>query len=269
MKHFLIITVIFLAILAVGVTLDTSSSIQTSLNQFNNNIRWQSLSSPGELSQAHQFLKTQCETCHQPLAGVDDRQCILCHSNERSLLIRQPTAFHADIQECSTCHLEHGGSDASLTRMNHSLLVTVGQSLVNTDGADSQDSQALADRLDQLQRQARIHNGGNPLLSKNESLLNCTNCHANDDRHFKLFGEDCGSCHGVDRWTLADFRHPPSSSMDCAQCHQAPPSHYKPHYKKMSQKIAGRPNTPVEQCYQCHQTTAWTDIQQLGLYKHH
>ena len=269
MKRFLIIAIISLALLAVGVTLGTRSSVQDSLNQFNGNIRWQSLSSPGDLSQAHQFLESDCETCHQPVTGVDDRQCILCHANESSLLIRQPTAFHADIQECSACHIEHQGGDASLTQMDHSLLVAIGQSLADTVDAGSQEGLALASTLDQLQRHVGIQSGGNPLLSKNESLLNCASCHANDDRHFKLFGEDCGSCHGVDRWTLADFIHPPPSSMDCAPCHQAPPSHYKPHFKMMSQKIAGRPNAPVEQCYQCHQTTAWHDIQQVGLYKHH
>jgi len=269
MRRYFIIAIISLAILAVGVKLGSEKSVQHVLSQLTNNFSWQSLSSPGDLSLAHQFLESECETCHRPVTGVDDRQCILCHANESSLLIRQPTAFHADIQECSACHIEHQGVDASLTQMDHSLLVAIGRSLADKASTESQDGQVLADTLDQLQQHFRIQRGNNPLLSKTESLLNCASCHANDDRHFKLFGDDCGSCHGADQWTLADYRHPPPRSMDCAQCHQAPPSHYKPHYKMMSQKIAGRPNTPVEQCYQCHQTTAWNDIQQLGIYKHH
>lgn len=270
MRRYFIIVIISLAILAVGVKLGSEKSVQLGFSQLTNNVNWQSLSSPGDLSQAHQFLESECETCHQPVNGVDDRQCILCHANETSLLIRQPTAFHADIQECSACHIEHQGADASLTQMDHSLLVDIARSPTDKMGKGSQVDLVFNDTLDRLQQHYRIQSGhNNPLLSETESLLNCASCHANDDRHFKLFGDDCGSCHGADQWTLANYRHPSPRSMDCAQCHQAPPSHYKPHYKKMSQKIAGRPNTPVEQCYQCHQTTAWNDIQQLGLYKHH
>ena len=35
-----------------------------------------------------------------------------------------------------------------------------------------------------------------------EALLNCTQCHSNDDRHLGLFGEDCVQCHSTDKWSL-------------------------------------------------------------------
>jgi hypothetical protein len=37
----------------------------------------------------------------------------------------------------------------------------------------------------------------------------------------------------------------------------------------VSMKVAGKPHARVDQCYQCHQTTAWNDIKGVGWYKHH
>ncbi len=265
MKRFLIIIVI----LAAGILLGTQPEIKQQIESFSFTNSWQALSSPGKLSQAHQFLENDCESCHTPISGVDDKQCILCHANDKTMLIRQPTAFHADIQECSTCHQEHQGLQSNLTKMDHSLLVTLAKSLPEKLTKPNASDRLLANTVKELSKHATIHTKINPLLSNEESMLNCATCHANDDRHFKLFGKECGACHSTKQWSLADYRHPSSRSTDCSQCHQAPPSHYKPHYKMMSQKIAGKPNASVEQCYQCHQSTSWNDIQQLGLYKHH
>ena len=76
----------------------------------------------------------------------------------------------------------------------------------------------------------------------------------------------------------AEFRHPSPRSLECAQCHQAPPSHYMMHFEMVSKKVAGLDNeqnnqccgpVQVNQCYRCHQTTAWNDIKGVGWYKHH
>lgn len=37
----------------------------------------------------------------------------------------------------------------------------------------------------------------------------------------------------------------------------------------VSMTVAGEPHAEVRQCYLCHQTTAWNDIRDVGLYKHH
>tara|TARA_R110001583_G_scaffold49149_4_gene153945 strand:+ start:520 stop:1320 length:801 start_codon:yes stop_codon:yes gene_type:complete len=266
MSRYLAIALISFGILIAGVVLGTQSAVQEKLKELNANTSWQSLSSPGDLSQAHQILNNQCESCHQPFSGVDDKQCILCHANDESLLIRQPTAFHADVQECSLCHTEHQGKTATPTQMDHELLVTMIETLPEQPDEGATKS---AQMFGELTQHIDLHGRDNPLLSKREAMLNCASCHANDDRHFKLFSDDCGACHSTNRWLLADYRHPATNSTDCSQCHQAPPSHYKPHYKMMSQKIAGQPNASVKQCYRCHLSTSWNDIQQLGLYKHH
>ncbi|PCH97241.1 MAG: hypothetical protein COB83_03020 [Gammaproteobacteria bacterium] len=265
MKHVIIITLLIAVVFMFG----RQTEVQQAWSDFNFTNSWQTFSSPGELSQAHQFLKDDCESCHQPVQGVDDKQCIMCHANANTVLIRQPTAFHADVQECSTCHREHQGINASMTTMDHNLLVTLAQVLPKNRVKPNNSDRLLANTLSELTAHNKIHAKTNPLLSDDEALLNCASCHSNDDRHFTLFGKECGDCHSTNQWSLPDYRHPSSRSKDCAQCHQAPPSHYKPHYKMMSQKIAGKPKAAVEACYQCHQSTSWNDIQQLGLYKHH
>jgi hypothetical protein len=102
-----------------------------------------------------------------------------------------------------------------------------------------------------------------------EATLNCAACHATKDRHFGLFGRDCAQCHATVLWTIREFRHPSPQSTDCAQCHQALPSHYMGHFHMISRKVAGKHHAQVNQCYLCHQTTAWNDIKGVGWYKHH
>lgn len=227
---------------------------------------WYSAASPGPLSAAHARLQNECSACHTPVKGITASNCIVCHANNTSLLQRQPTAFHGDIGSCRECHLEHQGRDYRPTGMDHGALATIGlrQLAANPDAA-SEDRAAL--------RLLEARPAGAPSLltglSPDETALDCASCHGNDDRHFGLFGADCASCHGTKAWTIPAFRHPPSKSMDCGQCHQAPPSHYMGHFAMISQKVAGQPHAQVEQCYKCHQTTAWPDIRSNGWYKHH
>ena len=105
--------------------------------------------------------------------------------------------------------------------------------------------------------------------SAEKNGLACTDCHSNRDPHRELFGRDCAGCHDTITWRITGFLHPSPTSRDCAQCHQAPPSHYMMHFSMISAKVAGKPKAQVNECYQCHQTTAWNDIKGVGLYKHH
>lgn len=106
-------------------------------------------------------------------------------------------------------------------------------------------------------------------VTRLEAALACDTCHVNKDAHFGLMGADCGQCHSTSMWTVPEFRHPSPKSRDCAQCHQAPPSHYMMHFHMVSAKVARKPHAKVEQCFECHRTTAWTDIPGIGHYKHH
>src|SRR5262249_55569771 len=158
-------------------------------------------------------------------------KCIGCHANDETLLGRQPTAFHSTIGHCASCHGEHRGTDALLTGMDHTKLAKIGLTLQERTAADHEQKQTL----DQLLTWLRPHR---PLASASsqqpvmalEQRLDCRGCHATRDRHVGLFGQECAACHGTATWKIAEFRHPSPRSLDCAQCHQAPPSHYMEHF---------------------------------------
>ena len=217
---------------------------------------WEPLVTPGPLAGGHAFLEGKCSACHVPLRGVEAVRCIACHADDRSLLQRQPTAFHAVIGECTPCHVEHGGREQRPTAMSHAALVEIGSERARRAAAGSAAWPALP-----RPPHARI--------TAEEAALDCRTCHANQDRHRELFGHDCAQCHGTDAWTIPEFVHPSASSTDCAQCHQAPPSHYMEHFRMVSMRVASEPHARVEQCFRCHQTTAWNDIRKVGWYKHH
>ncbi|MAZ89963.1 MAG: hypothetical protein CL693_20190 [Cellvibrionaceae bacterium] len=234
-------------------------------------IGWEQTVVPGKLSTAHAFLDDNCEACHTPVQGIVRDNCVVCHANDTHILQRQPTAFHADINACAVCHTEHQGRESKISTMDHSALATIGLDTLgqfkdpNHEGVIAK--AFLEDLLDSGRRPSPLF--VHPDVLTQEALLNCSTCHANDDRHLTLFGQDCVQCHRTDQWSLPEFLHPSNQSRDCNQCHEAPPSHYMQHFKMISAKVAGEPHAPVEQCFACHQSTSWNDIKRAGWYKHH
>ena len=186
----------------------------------------QQLAAPGALSPAHAFLSSNCAACHSPVTGVERASCVACHAVNTAIVNRQPTAFHATIATCASCHVEHRGPRRPVA-MEHAA------------------------------------------LAGDTRQLNCVTCHAPQDRHREKLGRDCASCHVVQQWTIPAFLHPSPRSTACASCHLEPPSHAMGHFEMVSQRVARQPDARVEQCYRCHQTTAWNDIIGVGWYKHH
>tara|TARA_Y100000590_G_scaffold281237_1_gene315971 strand:- start:11192 stop:12001 length:810 start_codon:yes stop_codon:yes gene_type:complete len=232
---------------------------------------WKQAVNPGKLSQAHSFLDNDCMACHSPMKGVERQNCVVCHANDIDILERQPTSFHADISTCLGCHKEHIGRSGHISNMDHSFLSETGMLMLSKSTKADDEKNIMHSYIMELsgrdinQDSIFVH----PSTSKKETLLNCASCHSNDDKHFELFGNNCVQCHRTDMWNIAEFRHPSPKSRDCIQCHQAPPSHYKMHFNMMSQKIPNRPDARVQDCFKCHQTTHWTDIKNIGKFKHH
>lgn len=210
--------------------------------------RWAEFVRPGELSIKHAFLSDKCETCHTPTRGVEASACIACHATDAVTLARESTAFHATIQSCAACHIEHQG-EVRPTRMDHEALIAIGR---------SSRTQLPSHWLSHLQTRP-----------EGADSLDCFACHSNRSPHRDLFGRECAACHLTTTWKVAGFKHPSPSSIECAQCHQAPPSHYMGHFHMISMMVAHQEHARVEQCYLCHQTDAWNDIRGLGWYKHH
>jgi hypothetical protein len=212
--------------------------------------------SPGPLSKSHAFLGNSCESCHTPVRGIEAATCKGCHANNSGLLSKKSTVFHANIPTCSGCHVEHQRG-ARLIGMDHEVLSEAGY------------AQAPVDRSPASQLVRFAASLGHQLQDKNVQRLDCANCHANRDPHRALFGSECGACHAVTNWKISSYRHPSPNSQDCAQCHQAPPSHYMMHFEMVSKPVARQEHASVSQCQQCHQTDAWNNIRGVGWYKHH
>lgn len=213
---------------------------------------------PGPLSAGHSQLKDKCEACHTPNRGVTSEGCILCHANNQRLLQREPTAFHATIGECSTCHFEHVNQGRRPIQMDHAALARISSKKAKSLVADNPAPESFITRIS-----SAAHN------TVSEQSLNCAFCHSIEDKHVGLFGSDCSACHHTASWSIPGYRHPPESSLDCAQCHQAPPSHYMEHFHMVSERVARVEHAKVNQCYLCHRTTVWNDIRGVGYYKHH
>ena len=222
--------------------------------------------SPGRLSTAHASLATTCAACHTPVRSAEAVKCIACHANNTALIQRQPTAFHATIDTCSNCHAEHRGSTVRPVAMDHVTLANLGLETIRRDVENRSNRRLLAWLR---QHEAGAAESTHPRVTSTEAALNCATCHSTKDRHQKLFGEDCASCHATASWTISDFSHPSPRSTDCVQCHGAPPSHYMMHFQMVSQAVARVPDARVDQCFRCHHTTSWNDIKGIGWYKHH
>ncbi len=221
---------------------------------------WQALVNPGAVSPKHQFIASSCESCHTPHVGVEAKNCVACHSTSTPFVAKPSLRFHLTAKDCRGCHVEHEGARA-LVRMDHSALAALGFRQSNRPpSGDSLESMAarIIEHLELRKDQTR-----------SEAQLNCSACHSNRDPHRGLFGSDCAACHTSTKWTIAGFRHPPQRANDCAQCHQAPPSHYMMHFEMVSKKIARQENAKVEQCQLCHVTDSWNNIPGVGWYKHH
>ena len=217
--------VLTIALIIVGATAATLALFQFKRVQ----VVVQDAIRPGGLSRAHAFLENNCAACHTPVKGVEAKNCIVCHANNESLLKRQPTAFHANVSSCRECHREHQGINNRPNNMDHLALAAIGfRQLKSNSQPDSEDKGVRKQLLDWVkQHQPAGHlSPGHSSITPQEAVLNCATCHSNQDRHNKLFGQDCAQCHTTAKWTIPEFRHPSPTSMDCNQCHQAPPSHY-------------------------------------------
>ncbi len=222
---------------------------------------WTDAVLPGPISAKHAFLSDKCETCHTPTRGVQAAACISCHTTAAVDLGKQSTAFHATSKECRGCHAEHLGG-VRPTRMDHATLLRIGAFPQNPNTSAREVIEQMATDLKKFLRLPKSD-------EREKAGLDCFNCHSNRDPHRGLIGRDCASCHGLDSWRITGFLHPSPTSKDCAQCHQAPPSHYMEHFVMMDKMITGQEHATVNQCFLCHRTDSFNDIKDIGWYKHH
>jgi hypothetical protein len=226
--------------------------------------KWQQLTSPGQLSKSHAFIRNNCAACHSPVVGVTRAKCVACHANDTDLVDRQPTAFHAAVSECSPCHYEHVAGIERPIRMDHTALARIGLTELGEGGPDARQTRA---QLAAWLRSAPASDMGGKLSSE-ERLLNCVSCHAVKDVHSGNFGQNCSLCHGTKSWFIETYVHPPPSTRQCVQCHRPSPCHFMEGCLGMMGHMAGGEGARLEQCYLCHKTTSWYDFNRAASSHH-
>jgi hypothetical protein len=148
--------------------------------------------------------------------------------------------------------------------MDHMELARVGARTLARASRSDADSAAT---LKSLETWLRIRSPDQLDASSAREALNCAGCHDRRDPHFKRFGSDCAQCHALESWVVPGYQHPSSRSKECVQCHQPPPSHFMEHFSMISQKFARKEHARVDQCFECHNTTGWNDIVDVGFYR--
>lgn len=234
-----------------------------------NRLGWERWSEPGKLSKGHASLENNCAACHTSPTGVSATKCILCHADDTALLQRQPSAFHANVGSCNSCHIEHQGLEARPIFMDHAAFAAVSlEQLKRGASGDMEAAHSIRQWLKVMDQPGHVHSAY-PLASSKEASLNCASCHSNQDPHLGYFGKDCVQCHSTSKWTVTGYQHPSPQSTLCNECHKPPPSHLMGHFNMMDQGMTGQKDAKLSECFKCHQTDSWNDIKGIGWVKMH
>ncbi len=154
---------------------------------------------------SHAEIGGRCAACHTPPRGGEkmEGRCLACHTNIQAQT-RDSNTLHGALPEgllCRSCHTEHKGPQAALTRVDfknfpHDVL---GFSLTTHRAMSTSQPFACAD--------CHVQD-----LAHFDRTL-CETCHRNYQAdfitaHIANFGNDCVSCHnGMDRFSKNQFDH--------------------------------------------------------------
>jgi hypothetical protein len=216
-------------------------------------------------------LGKQCESCHNaaawrqvrydhskttfPLRGEHTRvPCVQCHFANRykgtpgaCVACHAPDDVHQGERgtECANCHAAESWKSA---RFDH--LKKTGFALEGVHARiDCQD----------CHRSGRLQD---PVPK------DCHGCHLGEDSHAGRLGQECGKCHGNDKWKPASFDHTRDTKwplagrhreIDCHGCHTAPTARQKLGTEcnachRASDVHAGKLGAD---CAQCHTVEGW------------
>jgi len=194
--------------------------------------------SPGALSEPHADLEgsARCLQCHEAGRGVTAALCFECHTALEAR-VAAGRGLHSleGYEECKSCHIEHQGREFQLVWWGDSGRETFEHESVGypLTGRHAQLECTSCHRRELI----RIDTGalaGEADLDRTFLGLSsegCTDCHR--DPHGGELGADrCTGCHGTAGWKpAAGFDHDRTAyplvgkhrSVDCAECHEAPP----------------------------------------------
>ncbi len=233
--------------------------------------------SPGPLSRAHADLEgiTNCTQCHESGQEINGAKCLTCHV-EINNQIKSGHGFHFlnSASTCVTCHKEHLGVDAKITRFDEAQFdhAKTGFSLTGAHKSKT---------CEQCHATKNIKNAdvakalaSHPHKTFQGLTPQCVSCHA--DKHRGTVGTTCETCHSATAWTPAtNFDHGKArftlmgkhATVECSKCHailaakprptpvlfntkpynDCTPCHASPHGRKFADKT----------CASCHTPKGW------------
>jgi hypothetical protein len=236
--------------------------------------------SPGELSKAHATLEglNQCASCHEVGQQISGAKCLGCHVEIKHLLdARHGFHFANSLSGCVTCHKEHLGREAKITKFDSTSFdhTRTGFPLAGKHAhvrcAECHTVKHVKDR--KVLELTKDHKRAT-YLGLNDD---CRSCH--EDRHRGTVEENCQSCHTEQGWkSVTKFDHQKTHfpleglhmALACAKCHvqeregtlepsfallarsfsDCAPCHSSPHRTQFSEA----------RCSTCHSPAGWHSV---------
>ncbi len=213
---------------------------------------------PGEVSQAHAGIETECSECHAAFSKTLQRDlCVSCHDHKSVLEDMQAgTGFHGRSEtvsnvECATCHAEHEGREADIVGLD-------------TETFDHTQTDFVLNGIHTERICEDCHSADKAFR---EVSSGCFDCHEAKDGHKGQLGKECHNCHQETDWQTTTFDHSKNTdhnltgahqTVECALCHtnhrykEIPTDCYSCH--QIDDQHQGNYG---KDCKQCHQTEDW------------
>ena len=213
---------------------------------------------------SHADFDKECGHCHAPIHCITDDRCQDCHQN----IARQRAegfGLHNALpgtEKCQTCHVEHQGSDYSLTTL---ALQNINHERLSGFSLERHQQGYSGEALDCHSCHSQD--------SFARSTLDCITCHSEADHdylaaHIQEYGTGCVDCHdGKDR--MIDFDHDLLYSLDGAHRQvECDACHLNDQYLDAPVTCEGchpepglHANLFGTDCVRCHTTSAWAPAQ--------
>lgn len=192
---------------------------------------------------APQHTKHKCVQCHESVdkfAGVSS-DCSVCHQTDR------PWGHYEG--NCGNCHQAEKWFPGGLGNQDHTVT-----------GFPLRGQHARQD----------CESCHPPGRARGDASPNCVSCHAQDDSHKNLLGNQCDDCHSDFSWFRVRWRHgstgwPLRGAHKLAECFDCHPSSYTGTPRDCARCHASEasPNAyhqtvAFQDCQLCHREYAWT-----------
>jgi len=213
------------------------------------------LVSPGPLSRAHANLEglANCQKCHTPGREVIASKCLSCHKPIADRMAAKVGVHRNVVDGCVTCHVEHGGADVDLRRLDARRFDHATETGFALEGQHAK----LVDKCSACHKKRTFL----------DARTSCDSCHT--DVHKGTLGHECTRCHAavtLFKETQRQFDHARARflltgahhTVACAKCHvggvyrglkfdTCTGCHETPHRSQLGPS-----------CTTCHVTDRWT-----------